>query len=68
MITKQNVCQIINVKDLYQLTGADFSKQKELDADPTAIQQIELYEMLDTNRQVSEILEKTKEIYLEFCK
>ena len=24
--------------------------------------------MLDTNRQVSEILEKTKEIYLEFCK
>ena len=68
MITKQDVCQIINVKDLYQLIGADFSKQKELDADPTAIQQIELYEMLDTNRQVSEILEKTKEIYLEFCK
>ena len=49
MITKQDVCQIINVKDLYQLIGADFSKQKELDADPTAIQQIELYEMLDTN-------------------
>ena len=68
MITKQDVCQIINVKDLYQLIGADFSKQKELDADPTAIQQIELYEMLDTNRQVSEILEKTKEIYLEFSK
>ena len=68
MITKQDVCQIINVKDLYQLIGVDFSKQKELDADPTAIQQIELYEMLDTNRQVSEILEKTKEIYLEFCK
>ena len=68
MITKQDVCQIINVKDLYKLIGVDFSKQKELDADPTAIQQIELYEMLDTNRQVSEILEKTKEIYLEFCK
>ena len=68
MITKQDVCQIINVKDLYKLIGVDFSKQKELDADPTAIQQIELYEMLDTNRQVSEILEKTKEIYLEFSK
>lgn len=68
MITKQNVCQIINVKDLYQLTGVDFNKQNELDADPTAIKQIELYEMLDTNRQVKEILEKTKEVYLDFCK
>ena len=68
MITKQNVCQIINVKDLYQLTGVDFNKQNELDVDPTAIKQIELYETLDTNRQVKEILEKTKEVYLEFCK
>ena len=49
MITQQDVCQIINVKDLYQLITVDFSKLRELDAHPTAIQQIELYEMLDTN-------------------
>ena len=60
MITQQDVCQIINVKDLYQLITVDFSKLRELDAHPTAIQQIELYEMLDTNWQVSTILEKTK--------
>ena len=40
MITKQNVCQIINVKDLYQLTGVDFNKQNELDADPTAVNKL----------------------------
>ena len=30
-------------KDLYQLLAIDHSKQKELDADPRAIQQIEFY-------------------------
>ena len=39
-------------KDHYQLIAVDLSKQKELDADPRAIQQIELYGMLKTNSQV----------------
>ena len=33
----------------YQLIEVDLSKQKELDADPRAAQQIEFYGMLSTN-------------------
>ena len=47
-------------KDHYQLTAIYLSKQKELDADPRAIQQIEFYGMLDTNSQVCTVLEKSK--------
>ena len=36
-------------KDHYQLIAVDLSKQKELDADPRAIQQIESYGKLETN-------------------
>ena len=36
-------------KDHYQLIAVDLSKQKELDADSRAIQQIEFYGMLKTN-------------------
>ena len=36
-------------KENYQLIAVDLSKQKELDADPRAIQQIEFYGMLTTN-------------------
>ena len=39
-------------KDHYQLIVVDFSKQKELDADPRATQQIEFYGMLNTNSQL----------------
>ena len=39
-------------KDHYQLIALDLSKQKELDADPRAIQQIEFNGMLKTNSQV----------------
>ena len=39
----------------------DLSKQKELDADPRAIQQIEFYRMRNTKSQVCTILEKSKE-------
>ena len=35
-------------KDNYQLIAVDLSKQKELDADPRAIKQIEFYGVLDT--------------------
>ena len=33
-------------KDNYQLIALNLGKQKKLDADPRAIQQIEFYEML----------------------
>ena len=39
-------------KNHYKLTAVHLSKQKELDPDPRAIQQIEFYGMLDTNSQV----------------
>ena len=39
-------------KDHYQLIAVDLSKQKELDADSRAFQQIEFYGMLKTNSQV----------------
>ena len=55
-------------KDLYQLIAVDLSKQKELDADPRAIQKIEFYGKLGTNSQVCTALEKSKETVLEFYK
>ena len=55
-------------KENYQLIAVDLSKQKELDADPRAIQQIEFYGMLDTNSQVCTVLEKSNETVLEFYK
>ena len=55
-------------KDHYQLIAVDLSKQKELDADPRVIQQIEFYGMLKTNSQVYIVLEKSKETVLEFYK
>ena len=39
-------------RDYYQLIAFDLSKQKELDANPRAIQQIEFYRMFRTNSQV----------------
>ena len=55
-------------RDHYQLIAVDLSKQKELDADPRAIQQIEFYGMLNTNSQVCTVLEKSNETVLEFYK
>ena len=46
----------------YKLVAVDLSKQKELDADPGAIQQIEFKYMLGTNSTISWVLEKSKEI------
>ena len=57
-----------NFKDHYQLIAVDLSKQKELDANPRASQQIELYGKLGTNSQVCTALEKSKEAVLEFYK
>ena len=55
-------------KDHYNLIAVDLSKQKELDADSRAIQQIEFYEVLKTNSQVCTALEKSKKAMLEFYK
>ena len=51
----------------YQLITADLSKQKELDAESRAIQQIEFYGMLKIS-QVCTVLEKSKETMLGFYK
>ena len=55
-------------KKNYQLIAVDLSKQRELDADPRAIQQIEFVGMLKTRSNVFTILEKSKETILEFYK
>ena len=55
-------------KDHYNLIAIDLSKQKELDIDSKAVQQIEFYGMLKTNSQVSTVLEKSKETTLQFSK
>ena len=55
-------------KKHYKLVAVDLSKQKELDADPRAIQQIEFKYMLETNSTIYWVLEKSKEIILEFYK
>ena len=47
-------------KDRYQLIAADLTKQKEVDVDSRAIQQIELYGVLKTNSQVCAVLKKMK--------
>ena len=47
-------------RDHYQLIAVDLSKQKELDADPRAIQQVGFYGMLNTNSQVCTVLRKIK--------
>ena len=52
----------------YKLVAIDLSKQKELDADPRAILQIELKHMLGTNSTIYWILQKSKETILEFYK
>ena len=55
-------------KKHYKLVAVDLSKQKELDADPRAIQQIEFKYILETNSTIYWILEKSKETILEFYK
>ena len=52
----------------YKLVAVDLSKQKELDADPRAIQQIEFKYMLGTNSTIYWVLETSKKTILEFDK
>ena len=55
-------------KKLYKLVAVDLSKQKELDADPRAIEQIEFKYILETDSNIYWVLEKSKETILEFYK
>ena len=55
-------------KKHYKLVTVDLSKQKELGADPRAIQQIEFKYILKTNSTIYWVLEKSKETTLEFYK
>ena len=55
-------------KKRYKLVAVDLSKQKQLDADPRAIQQIEFKYMLETNSTIYWVLEKSKETILELYK
>ena len=52
----------------YKLIAVDLSKQKELDADPRANQQIEFKYMIGTSSIIYWVLEKSKETILEFYK
>ena len=52
----------------YNLITVNLSKQKELDAESRAVQQIEFYGTLKTNWQAFTVLEKSKEMMLEFKK
>ena len=54
----------------YKLIAVDLSKQKDLDADPRAIQQIEFKYMLEgaNDLTIYWVLEKSKETILEFYK
>ena len=69
------------IKNHYRLIAVDSSRQKELDADPKAIQQIQFVEQLkklDNNGDATDagnnqsvfvemILEKIEETRLKFC-
>ena len=52
----------------YKLVAVDLSKQKELDANPRTIQQIEFKCMLGISSTIYWVLEKSKETILEFYK
>ena len=52
----------------YRLIAADLNKQKALDADPKAIQQIIFNGKTDNQIRIYYILEQSKETKLEFSK
>ena len=74
-ITLLDVYKIMNIKNHYKLIAVDLSRQKELNSDPKAIQQIEFVGKLQSPNNeivanqsmfVLAILEKTKETKLRF--
>ena len=68
MITQLVVCWILLIlKKKYRLIAAHLSKQKALDADPKAVQQIIFTGKTDTQIWIFYVLEKSKETILEFA-
>ena len=59
-------------KNNYKIVACDLSKQKELESDPRAIQQLEFVYKLDNTAQnivqILTVLEKEKQTVLEFSK
>ena len=69
MIIQLVVYQILLIlKKIYKLIAADLSKQKALDVDSRAIQQIIFTRKTDNQIRVYYILEQSKETILEFSK
>ena len=66
--TTESLLDFNYFKKHYELVAVDLSKQKELDADPRAIQQIEFKYTLGTDSTIYWVLEKSKETILEFYK
>ena len=60
--------EILRLEKEIIMRPVDLSKQRELDADPQAIQQIEFIGILKARSNVFTILEKSKETILEFYK
>ena len=52
-------------KDYYKMTATDLSKQQALDADPKAIEQINVRGNLQNNARIFFIIEETKETILD---
>ena len=63
--TAASLLDYVYFKKHYKLVAVDLSKQKELDSDLRAIQQIEFKYMLETNSTIYWVLEKSKETILE---
>ena len=59
---------LISKKKKYRLIAADLSKQKALDADSRAIQQIIFTGKANAGAMIYYILEQSKEAILEFSK
>ena len=69
MITQLVVCWILLIlKKKYRLIAAHLSKQKALDADPKAVQQIIFTGKTDSQIRLYYIIEQSKETKLEFPK
>ena len=72
MSTLQDVYFIMHISNNYRLIAFDLGKQKAVDADPMAIQQIVFQGIFggadDTKIRLYTTLEKSKEIVLEFYK
>ena len=67
MSTQLVVCWTVYFKKYYKIIAIDSSKQKALDADPKAIQQINFTGNLDQTEGATTffIIEKAKEIVLD---